>query len=71
MLCISRQKEEIITLLTSDGPITVKHIGYTDQGDVRLGIEAPKVVKIIRGELLPAGDAELKKTIRDFRSGRA
>lgn len=49
MLVLSRRKDEDIVIETSDGPITVKvvKVGSTY---VSIGVEAPKTVKIKRGE---------------------
>lgn len=49
MLVLSRRKDEDIVIHTSDGPIRIKvtKVGTTY---VSLGIDAPKHVKISRGE---------------------
>ncbi|ADG67963.1 carbon storage regulator [Planctopirus limnophila DSM 3776] len=50
MLVLSRKKTEAITLYTSDGPITVRVV----RGEqVRLGIEAPRHIRICREEIEP------------------
>lgn len=56
MLVLSRHIEEEIVIMTSDGQIIVKILD-TQYGKVRLGIEAPKEIRIARRELLEGQDA--------------
>ncbi|MDH5180867.1 MAG: carbon storage regulator [Gammaproteobacteria bacterium] len=49
MLTIERKEEETIILETSDGPITIL-VSKAQHGRVKLSIDAPKEVKISRGE---------------------
>ena len=53
MLVLSRRTNQKIVLNTTDGPIklTVVRIGG---GQVRLGIEAPAEVHVVRSELIEA-----------------
>ena len=51
MLVLSRREGEAIILETSDGPIRVTLTEYNGQ-QTRVGVEAPKSVKILREELL-------------------
>lgn len=50
MLVIGRGKDEAVTLLVGDQEIKVVVCGI-DRGTVRLGIEAPREVKIVRDEI--------------------
>lgn len=52
MLCLKRRTGERIVLMTSDGRVTVQ-VYDIDRGTVKLGIDAPQAVKILREELLP------------------
>lgn len=54
MLVLSRKKEESIRI---GDEITIKVISVKG-GGVRLGIEAPRDVSIVRSELLPVSDSE-------------
>lgn len=52
MLVLSRKLTESVRMLTSDGIIDVHVVDV--QGDkVRLAFNAPRIVNIARGELLP------------------
>lgn len=48
MLCLTRKEQETIHI----GPDVVVTIVQVERGKVRLGIEAPKDVEILRGELV-------------------
>lgn len=50
MLVLSRKQTETIVLQTSDGPITITVIQSGNKS--RLGIDAPRNVLVVRGELL-------------------
>jgi len=52
MLVLTRRKGESI-LLSGGITLTVVHV---KEGRVKLGIEAPRQTKIVRGELLAKGD---------------
>jgi len=51
MLVLARKKEEAVTCFTTDGPITllIANVGRTT---VRVGIDAPPCVQILRTELV-------------------
>lgn len=51
MLVLSRMVNEKLVAMTSDGPITWV-ITQVRGNRVRIGIEAPKSVRVYRGELL-------------------
>lgn len=57
MLVLSRKLGETITI---GGNIVITVVDI-DRGKIRLGIEAPKDVPILRGELLPATDKKTKE----------
>ncbi len=51
MLVLSRREGEGITLTLEDGrKIYISHVAYR-QGEVRLGIDAPKTINIARTEV--------------------
>ena len=50
MLVLTRREGDTVILETSDGPITVS-IEQNKGHQIRVGIEAPKSVRILRGEL--------------------
>lgn len=50
MLVLSRKRNEVIVLETSDGPIRVV-ITKVGEDRVGIGIEAPKAIQILRKEL--------------------
>ena len=50
MLVLSRGEAESFVLLTSDGPITVTVVRGGNR--IRLGIDAPRCVPVVRTELL-------------------
>ena len=54
MLVLSRRVDETLVI---GGNITVRVVSV-DNGQVRLGIEAPRSVPVVRGELLEAVAAE-------------
>ena len=51
MLVLSRREGEAIILETSDGPITIRLTEYNGS-QTRVGVEAPRSVKVLREELL-------------------
>jgi carbon storage regulator len=51
MLVLSRREGEAIILETSDGPITIRLTEYNGS-QTRIGVEAPRSVKVLREELL-------------------
>jgi carbon storage regulator CsrA len=51
MLVLSRREGEAIILETSDGPITIRLTEYNGN-QTRVGVEAPRSVKVLREELL-------------------
>lgn len=51
MLVLSRKEQERIVI---DGDIVVTVLGIDKNGQVRIGIDAPKEKKILRGELIEA-----------------
>ncbi len=51
MLVLSRRQNERIILQTADGPVVIV-IARVRGDHVRIGIEAPKAVKITRSELI-------------------
>jgi carbon storage regulator len=53
MLVLSRREGEVIVLETSDGLIRIKLTEYNGN-QTRVGIDAPKSVRILREELLDA-----------------
>lgn len=57
MLVLTRQINETVLLLTSDGPIEVM-LTKVDRGRARIGFIAPDSVKIYRKELLNQPEAE-------------
>ena len=50
-LVLKRKSEQSFILYTSDGPIVVT-LGDTKKSEVRVSIEAPSNVHIMRGELV-------------------
>lgn len=54
MLVLTRKQQEAIRFVTSDGLIRVTVFEVTGTGAVRLGIEAPASVQIVRDELATA-----------------
>lgn len=50
MLVLTRKKNEVVRLVTSDGEILVTYLETKGNG-VRLGFTAPGSVAILRGEL--------------------
>ena len=61
MLCISRREESRLVMDTADGEI-VMTIRKSRGGIAKLGIEAPKSVKVLRKELK---DKEKRHGIRE------
>ena len=57
MLVLSRLETERIVLKTSDGPITVI-VAKINGNRVKIGIEAPKSVTILRSELETKGESK-------------
>ncbi len=51
MLVLSRNPNETIVLQT-EPPITITFVRCTREGRARIGVDAPKSVSILRGELL-------------------
>jgi carbon storage regulator CsrA len=68
MLVLSRKKNEAIVI---DNRITIEVLQI--KGNlIRLGINAPKEVKVLRSELTPLDDTELeieKKVVQETRCG--
>ncbi|MDA3962664.1 MAG: carbon storage regulator CsrA [Planctomycetota bacterium] len=60
MLVLSRRTNESIVI---DGEIVVTVLGVDRGGQVRLGIEAPKRVRILRQELLDQIRAENREAL--------
>lgn len=54
MLIISRRVNEAFTTVQPDGTTIKVRVLRMKGGNVRVGIEAPKSVRIVRDELLPA-----------------
>ena len=50
-LCLKRRREEAIILHTSDGPIRICVTDIVRNHAVEFAIDAPKTVRIARGEL--------------------
>jgi len=48
MLCLTRKLNEEIKI---EGVVTIKIIGFPRKGQVRLGIDAPKDIKVDRAEV--------------------
>ena len=57
MLVLTRREGDTVIHETSDGPIEVS-IAEINGSQVRVGLKAPKSVKIARGELLERDEAE-------------
>lgn len=51
MLVLTRKEGEIINLYVGDQVISVCVLGGSSRGQVRIGIDAPASVKIIREEI--------------------
>lgn len=51
MLTLSRREDEALVLQTSDGPVLVL-INQIGASQVRVSIDAPQCVKVLRDELL-------------------
>lgn len=51
MLTLSRREDESLVLQTSDGPVVVL-INQIQSSQVRVSIDAPQCVKVLRDELL-------------------
>ena len=51
MLVLSRKKNESIVLYTQDGEITITVVAFVGP-QIRIGIDAPKSVDILRKELV-------------------
>lgn len=56
MLLLAHDEREVIVLETSDGPIEIR-LSCLDSDRPRIGIEAPRCVRIIRKALLQSGEA--------------
>jgi carbon storage regulator len=50
MLSVTRRPNESITLYTSDGVVEI-HLSDIRGNQARIGIEAPKSIKIVRSEI--------------------
>jgi carbon storage regulator CsrA len=50
MLLITRKEDEIVNLYTTDGVIKI-HIKSFRNGQVRIGVDAPMTVQIMRDEI--------------------
>ena len=55
MLNLTRKENESITLFTDQGEIVI-HFGEIRGKQVRIAIEAPREVKVVRTELLSKGN---------------
>ena len=51
MLVLSRKRDEDIQIVTKSGEVIRVRLNYIDGKSVKLGIDAPKSVKVLRGEL--------------------
>lgn len=56
MLVLTRKQSECITIFTTDGPIRVMVVRL-ERGQARIGVDAPRHVRVMRDELLPPGGA--------------
>ncbi len=59
MLVLSRRKNETIVI---DGQIEIEVLKVSGN-TVRLGVKAPRDIKVLRGELAPFGKTEMTFTI--------
>lgn len=64
MLVLTRKKSESIHL----GDDIVIKVVQTGKGAVKIGIEAPSHVRIVRGELAESNEATLEAAIAAFRA---
>ena len=60
MLVLSRRTDESIVI---NGEITITVLGVDRQGQVRLGIDAPKQYRVLRQELLDEVRSENSKAL--------
>lgn len=51
MLVLTRRPDESLVFLTVDGKITIR-INEVDKGQVKLTVEAPKAVRLMRDQAL-------------------
>ncbi|TWU67273.1 carbon storage regulator [Crateriforma conspicua] len=56
MLVLSRVPDETIVIGEGDNAITIKLLSCRKTGRVRIGISAPRELRVLRGELTPRGD---------------
>ena len=61
MLVLSRKKDEqiIVQVPGLEEPITLTIVRIDNRNKVRIGIEAPKIVTVLRSELASSGTTEL------------
>ncbi len=52
MLVVGRRLKESITILSSDGPVVITILERKGSDGFRVGINAPREVKVVRTELL-------------------
>jgi len=65
MLTLSRKRDESITILTSQGSITLSITEISGQ-QARIGIDAPKSISITRMELMNPEPLHLKAKKHDY-----
>ena len=56
MLVLARRINESFVIQTPQGEVLVKFLGYTLDGEVRLGFAAPREIEIKRAELVEGKD---------------
>jgi carbon storage regulator CsrA len=59
MLALSRKTGEWIQIETPDGPIVVMILAMKP-GRVRIGIDAPRSYRVMRNELIPTSEPDLR-----------
>lgn len=67
MLLITRKEDEVVNLYTTDGVIKI-HVKSFRNGQVRIGVDAPMTVQIMRDEIddgLAAFSSDRNATIPD------
>ena len=58
MLVLSRKIGESLVIGSGDTAIRIQFVGFGPTGQVKLGIEAPREVSILRSELIGRGRKE-------------
>ena len=65
MLVLTRKQEELIRI----GDDVVIKVIKTGHGTVKIGIEAPRHIRVLRGELVDAEKSEKPEPVASFSTG--